>query len=170
MVLNMIRGLLLNYPLPCILCAHLLLICRCYWRGYLCWRASKDHFEHPRPWKHGPQNYHIWPQVKFTTFLLLLCSPHSIIMEVMTWFPWILYNAQQPLIISAWNDLAGSDYDRLSNWVAKFSVVDFTAWKSQLTKVHLPFLPWLVQVWVWNMIYLTCPLLQGFRLHQPCPQ
>ncbi|XP_057248629.1 uncharacterized protein LOC109135740 isoform X2 [Beta vulgaris subsp. vulgaris] len=39
------------------------------------------------------------------------------------------HSTQQPLIISAWNDLAGAYCDRLSTWVAKFNIIGFTALK-----------------------------------------
>ncbi|XP_056685528.1 replication protein A 70 kDa DNA-binding subunit B-like [Spinacia oleracea] len=37
------------------------------------------------------------------------------------------HSSEQPLIISVWNDLAGSDCDDLSSWAEKFTVVGFTS-------------------------------------------
>ncbi|XP_057247535.1 uncharacterized protein LOC125492773 [Beta vulgaris subsp. vulgaris] len=50
-------------------------------------------------------------------------------MLILTWWPYRFLSTQQPLIISAWNDLAGPDCDRLSTWAAKFNIIRFTALK-----------------------------------------
>ncbi|KNA10266.1 hypothetical protein SOVF_145830 [Spinacia oleracea] len=37
------------------------------------------------------------------------------------------HSSEQPLTLSVWNDLTGSDCDALSSWAEKFTVVDFTS-------------------------------------------